>query len=465
MSSAARRCDDFPRRRRSSCGTRQLRRNLGHATRRSAPSGRRSSPSSTDWEAAARGRRGDQARRDGQPGRLPGASSSAAATAAGATVHWARDADEANASWSRASSAGARRARGGQGEVADDRRDRAQRRAHRRRGGADRDRLRRADPAAGRRLVVAHPGAGHPPQPHRDPRPAPAHDRPRRPDATIRPRWPRRPASTCASGSCGPGSASAAPTSRSPRPAPWWCWSRRATAACAPRCRSVLISVVGIEKLLPRFDDLDVFLQLLPRSSTGERMNPYTSIWTGVTPGDGPQRDARRPAGQRPHRRAGGSGRAAQALHCIRCSRLPERVPGLRAHGRPRLRVDLPGADRRDPHAAAGGHRASGRRCPTPPACAAPATRCARSRSTSPRVLVHLRGLAPKPRRSGGRCARWPGCSPTAGRYQRAQRLGRLGGRPLARAAGCGGRRAWAAWTASRDLPAIAAADLQGVVA
>jgi len=24
-------------------------------------------------------------------------------------------------------------------------------------------------------------------------------------------------------------------------------------------------------------------------SSTGERMNPYTSMWTGVTPGDGPQ--------------------------------------------------------------------------------------------------------------------------------------------------------------------------------
>jgi L-lactate dehydrogenase complex protein LldF len=46
---------------------------------------------------------------------------------------------------------------------------------------------------------------------------------------------------------------------------------------------------MGIEKLLPRFADFAVFLQLLPRSSTGERMNPYTSLWTGVTPGDGPQ--------------------------------------------------------------------------------------------------------------------------------------------------------------------------------
>jgi len=51
----------------------------------------------------------------------------------------------------------------------------------------------------------------------------------------------------------------------------------------------VLISLMGIEKVLPTWQDLEVFLQLLPRSSTGERMNPYTSIWSGVTPGDGPQ--------------------------------------------------------------------------------------------------------------------------------------------------------------------------------
>jgi L-lactate dehydrogenase complex protein LldF len=50
-----------------------------------------------------------------------------------------------------------------------------------------------------------------------------------------------------------------------------------------------LITVVGIEKLVPAPEDLEVFLQLLPRSATGERMNPYTSLWTGVTPGDGPQ--------------------------------------------------------------------------------------------------------------------------------------------------------------------------------
>ncbi|MER8099172.1 LutB/LldF family L-lactate oxidation iron-sulfur protein [Kitasatospora sp. NPDC094016] len=50
-----------------------------------------------------------------------------------------------------------------------------------------------------------------------------------------------------------------------------------------------LITVMGIEKTVPTWQDLEVFLQLLPRSSTGERMNPYTSTWTGTTDGDGPR--------------------------------------------------------------------------------------------------------------------------------------------------------------------------------
>lgn len=49
-----------------------------------------------------------------------------------------------------------------------------------------------------------------------------------------------------------------------------------------------LITVMGIEKVVPTWRDLEVFLQLLPRSSTGERMNPYTSTWTGTTDDDGP---------------------------------------------------------------------------------------------------------------------------------------------------------------------------------
>ncbi|WP_370890295.1 lactate utilization protein B [Janibacter sp. GXQ6167] len=80
-----------------------------------------------------------------------------------------------------------------------------------------------------------------------------------------------------------------------------------------------LITVMGIEKVLPTWSDLEVFLQLLPRSSTGERMNPYTSTWTGVTPGDGPQEfHLVLVDNGRTHALADPAGRTA--LHCIRCS-------------------------------------------------------------------------------------------------------------------------------------------------
>ena len=51
----------------------------------------------------------------------------------------------------------------------------------------------------------------------------------------------------------------------------------------------VLVSVMGLEKIIPAWRDFEVFLQLLPRSSTGERMNPYTSFWTGVRRATGPK--------------------------------------------------------------------------------------------------------------------------------------------------------------------------------
>jgi L-lactate dehydrogenase complex protein LldF len=80
-----------------------------------------------------------------------------------------------------------------------------------------------------------------------------------------------------------------------------------------------LISVVGIDKVLPTFSDLEVFLQLLARSATGERMNPYTSVWSGATPGDGPREF---------HLVLLDNGRSGaladrvgrQALRCIRCA-------------------------------------------------------------------------------------------------------------------------------------------------
>lgn len=80
-----------------------------------------------------------------------------------------------------------------------------------------------------------------------------------------------------------------------------------------------LITLMGIEKLVPTFTDLEVFMQLLPRSSTAERMNPYTSMWTGVHPGDGPQNfHVVLLDNGRTNVLADDVGRSA--LHCIRCS-------------------------------------------------------------------------------------------------------------------------------------------------
>jgi L-lactate dehydrogenase complex protein LldF len=80
-----------------------------------------------------------------------------------------------------------------------------------------------------------------------------------------------------------------------------------------------LISILGIEKIIPHWQDLEVFMQLLPRSATAERMNPYNTFWTGVAEGDGPQEF---------HLVLLDNGRtnvladaeARQTLHCIRCS-------------------------------------------------------------------------------------------------------------------------------------------------
>ena len=83
----------------------------------------------------------------------------------------------------------------------------------------------------------------------------------------------------------------------------------------------VLVTLMGIEKVIPAWRDYEVFMQLLPRSSTAERMNPYTSFWTGVSreSGDGPQEfhlvllDNGRTA-------VLADERGRQALNCIRCS-------------------------------------------------------------------------------------------------------------------------------------------------
>ncbi|GAA3422633.1 lactate utilization protein B [Streptosporangium vulgare] len=211
-----------------------------------------------------------------------------------------------------------------------------------------------------------------------------------------------------------------------------------------------LISVVGIEKLLPSWRDLEVFLQLLPRSSTGERMNPYTSTWTGAV------------EGQEFHLVLLDNGRTnvladevgRQALRCIRCSACLNVCPvyeraGGHAYGSvypgpigailtPQLRGTASELDASLPYAST--------------LCGACFDACPVAIDI-PEVLVHLRGKVRHARaeRMGMRAAGWVFNRPS--RLARAQRLGgrlrrfvpgRLPG-PLS------------AWTDTRDIPDIPA--------
>lgn len=93
-----------------------------------------------------------------------------------------------------------------------------------------------------------------------------------------------------------------------------------------------LITIAGIDKVLPRFRDLEVMLQLLPRSATGERMNPYNSIWTGVDPMDGPRNFH---VILMDNARTGilADEESRQTLNCIRCAACQNACPVYRQTG------------------------------------------------------------------------------------------------------------------------------------
>jgi L-lactate dehydrogenase complex protein LldF len=217
----------------------------------------------------------------------------------------------------------------------------------------------------------------------------------------------------------------------------------------------VLITVMGIEKLLPEWRDLEVFLQLLPRSSTGERMNPYTSFWTGVSEGDGPREF---------HLVLLDNGRTdvlhdevgRQALRCIRCSACLNVCPVYSRVGGHAYESVYPG-----PIGAILTPQLRGiENAATLPFASSLCGACYEVcpvKIDIPRVLVHLRGKAvergsaTQPERLAMRAlARAFSSRP---RYERAQKLARIGQWPFARDGTIerlpGPLRAW---TAGRDL-------------
>ncbi len=218
----------------------------------------------------------------------------------------------------------------------------------------------------------------------------------------------------------------------------------------------VLITVMGIEKILARWQDISTFLRLLPRSSTAERMNPYTSFWTGVCANDGPREfhlvllDA-----GRTDVLADKVGR--QALRCIRCSACLNVCPvyeraGGHAYGSvypgpigailtPQL-LDM--------------HDANANTLPfASTLCGACFDACP-VRIDIPEVLIYLRGKTRKPaiESMGMRAMAWAMADP--GHFGLAMKLARIGQGPLVH----DGVIRWlpgmlGGWTSARDMPAV----------
>ena len=216
-----------------------------------------------------------------------------------------------------------------------------------------------------------------------------------------------------------------------------------------------LISVVGIEKVIPTWDDLAPMLQLLPRSSTGERMNPYTTMWTGTHDGDGPD-EVHVILLDNGRTRVLGDPQARQALRCIRCSACLNVCPvyertGGHAYGsvypgpigavlNPALRGTVSPIDRSLPYASS--------------LCGACFDACP-VRIDIPELLVELRARVVE---DGGRTAESAAMRATAWILSDPRRLA-----AAQRAAGIAGRGArgrtvrtlpgLGAWTDARDLP------------
>jgi len=216
----------------------------------------------------------------------------------------------------------------------------------------------------------------------------------------------------------------------------------------------VLVTIMGVEKVIGEFRDLEVMLQLLPRSSTGERMNPYTSLWTGVRgDGDGPREfhlvllDA-----GRTDVLADEVGR--QALRCIRCSACLNVCPVYSRTGGHAYESIYPG-----PIGAILTPQLRGlEEAPTLPWASSLCGACYEVcpvKIDIPTVLVHLRGRVV--REVKGRLDPERLAMDAVGhvfrsqrRYELAQRLARAGRGPL-------GKVGVPGWSAMRELPPVPA--------
>ena len=231
------------------------------------------------------------------------------------------------------------------------------------------------------------------------------------------------------------------------------------------------VAVMGIEKVIPRFADLDPLLRLLPRSATGQRLSSYVSLLNGPRRPDEPDGPDELHLVLLDNGRAGilADAEARESLLCIRCAACLAVCPVYRRAGghaygwvyqgpigsvlTPQLRGEA--------------------QAPTLPFASSLCGACRDAcpvRIDIPRLLIHLRGhITERIKKPAApmtalavRLAAWTMAS--AGRFRLAGRLAYWGSRLLGRrvvAALPGPARVWAR---RRELPLPARRPLRDLV-
>jgi L-lactate dehydrogenase complex protein LldF len=223
----------------------------------------------------------------------------------------------------------------------------------------------------------------------------------------------------------------------------------------------VHVAVMGVEKVVPSMTDLMVFLSVLAKSATGQKLSVYTTLVQG------PRRPGELEGPDEFHLVLLDNGRIAQiggtlreALYCLRCGACLNVCPVYRQIGGHAYGYTYPGPIGILLTAMLNGPRSVKDLAHASSLCGACADACP-VKIDIPRMLVELRrevderGIAPWPERVAFKALAWLLRRPRL--YRLAAPLGRSLQRPFAR----GGRiRALlpglGEWTRTRDLPPVA---------
>ena len=228
----------------------------------------------------------------------------------------------------------------------------------------------------------------------------------------------------------------------------------------------VHVAVMGVEKVIPSMTDLAVFLAILAKSATGQKLSVYTTLVQG------PRRPGELEGPDEFHLVLLDNGRVAQlagplreSLYCLRCGACLNVCPVYRQIGGHAYGYTYPGPIGILLTAMLNGPASVRDLSHASSLCGACADACP-VRIDIPRMLIELRrevdarGIAPRSERVVfkmlGRVLRSPRL------YRLAARIGRTAQRPFVRD---GRIRAlpsfFGEWTKTRDLPSIAARTFQ----